>query len=786
MQLPAIGTPRDAGHLPLTSPKSVATPKGAASLATPRRGRRGVLSSGRQDTISEFDQGVLPLPRILDKPGTTEAIDLLEHELVLADHFPGSGETARNAGVQETESGYPTSPDTGRQQVQTLAIQETPRSKRKERNRIDLDAEVQRKVRGGGPEPGHWDAPFFCETRRRLLDEGRLESISALTGLAAQASHTALEAGEYRLPAALARHVCHVQIPKRSPVQFFGLDNLDLGYGQATNMAPPIICSTKRTLEAAMEMTKLYPSHLIAASFDATDFSKDGRRLLGVQKARSAAQQELFIRTNFEYHCKVAQKCCGDGRMQEQLTASTDPLMLAASEVVIFRGQFEEGYPFLRNEDLVTISMLITGRPRIRPLLTGHGEYFATQEDYLCFMDRLNLIARGAISIGIQDHNANKATTADEVDQVSKESPKPVLVIGLHDLNVAAAQQPRHSIATALKGWRAQWGRHFEAVLVACGDSETATIMDKTVNGNIYVTALAGKPVLREWHWHEPLLALSVNSVLSNIGGRNHPKDDQLARSTTKSSKELRKQKTEGDPLSPKTPKTPKTPRKLQAALDAKLPPEEQMERQISRRRSSFEMAEDLQQVISDHETRCKNENAPERRTSNVWSRGSSKEQVMTSTPSQETSRMAYERHLKNRLADQFKVDPIADVKKRAYYQDPTSELQAGAGEKRAIAVKAFMGLGKDTKKASEEKEKANAAWLEKTTKSLEMPEELKTAITDEVNGIANAAPLPVDMEKAVFDSVQSMAFQLDNRLQKLRERELQLRQQQLVDTQGV
>merc|ERR1712226_855542 len=101
-------------------------------------------------------------------------------------------------------------------------------------------------------------------------------------------------------------------------------------------------------------------------------------------------------------------------------------------------------------------------------------------------------------------------------------SRKPILVISAHDLTVAATQQPRQSIAAALRAWRHNHAAEFEPVVLACGDADTASLMDKTINNEIYASALAGNVDEFCWHWHPPLLELSVNAVLSKIGGLVH------------------------------------------------------------------------------------------------------------------------------------------------------------------------------------------------------------------------------------------------------------------------
>merc|ERR1712196_365423 len=105
------------------------------------------------------------------------------------------------------------------------------------------------------------------------------------------------------------------------------------------------MCSAMRTLDAATALGKLFPKHLLCVSFDATDFTRDGKAPLGCRESRSLAQQEMFLRTSFEYSSRRASLFCARTTMQEQLTAHSDPFAFAASDVTIFRGSADDGYP---------------------------------------------------------------------------------------------------------------------------------------------------------------------------------------------------------------------------------------------------------------------------------------------------------------------------------------------------------------------------------------------------------------------------------------------------------
>eukprot|EP00913_Durusdinium_trenchii_P012186 g11445.t1 len=64
------------------------------------------------------------------------------------------------------------------------------------------------------------------------------------------------------------------------------------------------------------------------------------------------------------------------------------------------------------------------------------------------------------------------------------------------------------------------WSGFFEAVVVACGDSETAAIIDRAVNTDVYMKVLQNQPVApsaSQWHWKPAVMQLSYNPVFSCI-----------------------------------------------------------------------------------------------------------------------------------------------------------------------------------------------------------------------------------------------------------------------------
>lgn len=682
-----------------------------------------------------------------------------------------------------------TVPDTGSATPSATGTVTPSLSPRKQKKYADL-AEAQRALRGAGLRPGDWDARLYYKLRKQFLDEGRLDAISGLTAIAAQATAQALEAGEYRLPHS---RTCEVQLPNRAHVQWFGSDNVpELQDEIASHEVPPVIASHMRLLDAVKCMTKMYPQHLLCASFDATDFTADGKALLGTLESRSFAQQELFTRTNFEYSSRRAPFFCKQSTMQEHLTCSSDPYVCVANEVVVFRGAPEQGYPFLPTDEHITFNLIVNGRHSARPLMTGKGgsEYFALQEDMVCCMDRLNLIAQGALAVTEQDRNYLGGEA-----KVPSSHKKPVLVIGLQDLTVAAHQQPRHSIATALKSWRLQYADEFEAVVLACGDKPTALIMDNTVNGPLYASALNGcTKTAMSWHWDEALLRLSVSPVLLSIKERVELiRCARSAAGTSKAGSEAGGLKSRdelaqtGEQPSLDSSRRGSTSRRMSAAYAQQATimevnhrveigagsqnsgqspwqsqPQSPRDDGPSPRRQS--MAAQRSGALHAGMGEDPSHGTPRRMSSEPLGKRMS---VQPEKPSTCSSREQFQRSLANRLQDSYVHDPQADIKRKEEFQNPENEIQANAGAKRALAVGVFMDTGKEAtkKKAAESRKKQEA--LARSAKSLGMNDQVMAAVGVE-EGMNYKDEFEVEEEKyeqELLDSVLSLASSLDTRL---------------------
>eukprot|EP00434_Breviolum_minutum_P005638 symbB.v1.2.004970.t4/scaffold284.1/size240047/10 len=224
------------------------------------------------------------------------------------------------------------------------------------------------------------------------------------------------------------------------------------------------------------------------------------------------AQQEMFNCTNFVFSSHSATHLCAKARQspQERLCSMQDPGIVTADDVILFRGPAEDGYPFLSEEEQVSMKVLVAGRAHKRPWLQK-GEMFLNQDDFLAFSHRLNVMTYQAL----EDLGQKEGSETNEQPAV--------LVLAACGLADAEYRQPRGGIAQALKTWRTMWSGYFEAVVVACGDYETAAMIDRLVNTDVYMKVLQNLPVspaASQWHWKLELMQLSYNPVFANIARR--------------------------------------------------------------------------------------------------------------------------------------------------------------------------------------------------------------------------------------------------------------------------
>jgi len=281
------------------------------------------------------------------------------------------------------------------------------------------------------------------------------------------------------------------------------------GPDAASEPIPPLVCAACGPLEVVSTLqAHAAEGHPIVVSFEVTDFSDDGD-VLGITESRSTSQRDMMLRTDLDHHIRRARilSTCGEPTPEGHLRASTDPYIVLAPRVRVFRGSSEQGYPFLEDKDAPEVTMLVAGRNSRCPETSrrGNGEYFVKEKDVLAYMDRLHLFALAAEAVG------------DVASRAEMAGGLPFLVISAHDLTVAAGQWPRHSIAAAFKTWRGLYAHMFQGVVVACGDKRTAEILDGAINGDLYASMIEGSWTPGTWHWSPELLALSNNEMLPRM-----------------------------------------------------------------------------------------------------------------------------------------------------------------------------------------------------------------------------------------------------------------------------
>lgn len=369
-------------------------------------------------------------------------------------------------------------------------------------------AEAKRALRG--ITPGDWDAKLFTKYHKQFTDRGRWSALNGLASLALKTSQETLKAGCYRVS---SHRGLQVHLSSNPLVYWLTADSVPEPEPY-TGVPPPLIISHETPLEAARKLSKCFRHHPMILTMEALDSSSQrigsssntAGRLLEGSHTKSISQQEMFLCTNFQHASRSASHLCGQGQSpMQKLTANVNPHLLAAENITCFRGSAADGYPFLSEDELLRMTVLVSGRAERRPWLAERkkGEQFRNKADFICFMDRLNLLTCKALS--------------------SSSGVAPLLVISATDMLDTEHRQPRDGIAQALMTWRSLWAGHFQAVVVACAEASTADLIDRHVNCDIYCKTLRAQPIspsASQWHWNCELTALSTNRVFSRIAAR--------------------------------------------------------------------------------------------------------------------------------------------------------------------------------------------------------------------------------------------------------------------------
>lgn len=483
-----------------------------ASIATPRKGKHGIFASEASDELLELKPS---LAWTISSLGSTKLSSRMESVVPLIPRTPGLAESTRLASSAELAPlgwAIDSRPSTrgASSRPSTRGSMRSQQEVEKKRNLAEAKelAEARRALRG--ITPGDWDAELFAKYHKQFTAEGRWSALKGLAALALKTSKEALKAGCYRVS---SHRGLQVNLSNQPLVYWLTADTVSEPEPYA-GVPPPLIISHETPLEVVRKLSKCFRHHPVILTMEALDFSSQrmgssgdtAGHLLEGSHAKSVNQQEMFLCTNFQYASRSASHLCGQGQSpMQKLLARHNPHIFAAENVTCFRGLAADGYPFLSEDELVRMTVLVSGRADKRPWFAERkkGEHFKDKEDFICFMDRLNLWTCKALSLS--------------------SGVAPLLVISATDLLEAEHRQPRDGIAQALMTWRSMWAGHFQAVVVACGEASTASLIDKHVNCDIYCKTLRAQPIspsVTQWHWNSGLVALSTNPVFSRIAAR--------------------------------------------------------------------------------------------------------------------------------------------------------------------------------------------------------------------------------------------------------------------------
>lgn len=696
----------------------------AASIHTPHPGRRGVLAQFHSSAAG----AVVGSGR--SREGAEEETDRDEAGAASMGASPTNaaraGPTAST--VRPASPLKPKTPETPRREA---------RRQRQLLARTPLTPEESRAVITGR-EPGDWDAQSFCELRARFAENGRWAAVSGLSALAVNTSQQALDAGGYsRQRGGVAK------IPPclRSFRWYSAKTSVPPSVSQ-DHRAPPLICAAMGPLEAHAALRAACPAAFTMASFEATDFDAGG--FIAGATARSAAQQELFVRTNLEMHCKAASSVAGGNSefsVKDRLTTRVDGYVLVLRDVAVFRGPTDQGYPFLREP--ASVNMLIGGRSTLRPEMGEGGEYFLHSEDMAACEERLELLALGAFTASLEDDMTKGETEEAARCSSAWQGQRPSLVIAAHDLTATGARQPRHSLGAALKTWREKYASRFEAVVVACGDRGTAAMLDKIINGAIYASAAQSRVATADWPPLQ-LLELSAGSKLAKLArgaGASRLSKSRSQASTCEALSEAAACIECGASLSLASLFCPRCGHRV---LQAPAP--------ISPRALQDDPAKPQPSTSLGLRQASKPSQPPTPRVAPKGDRAKA-----------QSAKAVHDGFLQRRLSESKKVDPIAEARRLETYQSYETEAQARSGAARAMAIMSLCGTRGVLKQARKR--------LEKGRKKLgcETPEveELPSVPHSPSDG---GCPENLDETDLFFDEVYALAGSLRETLTRKRE----------------
>lgn len=295
------------------------------------------------------------------------------------------------------------------------------------------------------------------------------------------------------------------------------------------NLEPPMICMEGHPLCVAKRIEK----HLHKLGYDKRPpivvhmdavFSSDGLNGDSLRPRHVGNfNEEFFLRTDLleflEESTKRLQIAANRDRttMKEHLCASDEPALLHCEDVVLMRGNGQDGYPFMPNPmviDGLLVGALHTERPMTRRYKDKRAYKFTTGYDN----DFLQNPQYGKEYSNDDDLKAVTRRMMLVVNSCLTAHVEPILVMmvpGIHD----GRFHPFYSVLQSLCNARLKRGRLFSAMVLACGDQQTAVVCDQLVNHDLYC---GDGSIRRNWNMPfvnqypemcETLCTLSINPL---------------------------------------------------------------------------------------------------------------------------------------------------------------------------------------------------------------------------------------------------------------------------------
>lgn len=386
-----------------------------------------------------------------------------------------------------------------------------------------------------------WDPKRWLRVRDELIKEGAIRRLPDVFNLARQVTDEAIQQRCYwsagKDDSGQPRKV-HLSDPDsqriRPEVKWFGRSNASLHpilaeavAAGSQEIAPPVLVCSEDPLEICAKLRQADgPNPTITCVVEVSEFDASGNIDLSA-RSPSQLQRELGIRSDFS-KIREAKSLdvagSGIGQISDQrsrLAARDDPYVCFFPNVCLFRGHREEGYPFL--PDPVYVNAIVTSmsskNPEVvmvwNPCQGRREEHYATEQNHLAVVERLNLIGLTALQEYSDRLEAEMAEDASPEHQ-------PILVLSALGLGFDG-KHPTTAVADMLRRFRKKFGRLFRSIFISCHKRpDIAAQLDLTINSQVYYAAtFSSKPI--RWHWDSKHLRIQdASQDLPSIGSKFH------------------------------------------------------------------------------------------------------------------------------------------------------------------------------------------------------------------------------------------------------------------------